>query len=147
LRVITGINTNIHVMDVVLELYPTECGKIISVTRSNKSGVTFAPFSANPPEKRSGSLYVSGQVSSGFRESRIRDDLYAILLSLLILPRFREHTVDESLQSHHRAFRFQEGDGKISPSTLSIWGIQRREMVGPNAWEAGFILRDPFAMP
>jgi hypothetical protein len=60
LRVIAGINTNIHIVDVVLELNPAECGKIISVTRSNKSRVTFAPFSADPPEKRSGSLYVSG---------------------------------------------------------------------------------------
>jgi hypothetical protein len=101
LSVVTGINANIHIMDVVLELYPTESGKVISVTGSNKTRVTFAPFSANPPKKRSGSLYVSGKVSSGFRESRIRDGLDSVLLSLLIFPRFREHTVDKSLQTHH----------------------------------------------
>jgi hypothetical protein len=60
LSVVTGINANIHIVDVVLELYPAECGKIISVTRSNKSRVAFAPLAADPPKKRSGSLYVSG---------------------------------------------------------------------------------------
>jgi hypothetical protein len=60
LSVVTGINANIHIVDVVLELYPAERGKIISVTGSNKTGVAFAPFSANPPEKRSSGLYVSG---------------------------------------------------------------------------------------
>jgi hypothetical protein len=49
LRIIAGINANIHIVDVVLELNPTECGKIISVTGSNETGVAFAPLAANPP--------------------------------------------------------------------------------------------------
>jgi hypothetical protein len=101
LSVVTGINANIHVVDVVLELYPTESGKIISVTGSNKSRVAFAPLAADPPEKRSGSLYVSGEIASGFRDASIRDNLNSVLLGLLIFPRFRQHSVDESLQSHH----------------------------------------------
>jgi hypothetical protein len=60
LRVIAGINANIHIVDVVLELNPTESGKIISVTGSNETGVTFEPLAADPPEERSRSLYVSG---------------------------------------------------------------------------------------
>jgi hypothetical protein len=89
LSVIAGIKRNIHVMDFVLELYPTQSGKIISVTGSNKSGVAFAPFSTDPPQERSRSLYVSGKISSGFRDSSVRDDLDSVLLSLLIFPRFR----------------------------------------------------------
>jgi hypothetical protein len=88
LSVIAGINANIHVVDVVLELYPTECGKIISVTGSNKSRVAFAPLAADPPQERSSGLYVSREVASCFRDSRIRYDLDSVLLGLLIFPRF-----------------------------------------------------------
>jgi hypothetical protein len=140
LSVVTGINANIHVVDVVLELNPAECGKVVSVTGSNKSRVAFAPFSADPPQERSRSLYVSGQVASGFRDSSVRYNLDSVLLGLLIFPRFCEHPVDKSLQSHHRGFGFQESDGKISPSAFSIWGVKRGEVVRPYAWEAGFIL-------
>jgi hypothetical protein len=146
LSVVTRINANIHIVDVVLELYPTECGKVVSVTGSNETRVAFAPFSADPPQERSGSLYVSGQISSGFRDSSVRDNLDSVLLGLLIFPRFREHPVDESLQPHHRAFCFQECDSKISPSTFAVWGVKRGEVVRPYAREAGFILRDPLAM-
>jgi hypothetical protein len=126
LSVVTGINANIHIVDVVLELYPTECGKIISVTGSNKSRVAFVPLAADPPQERSRSLYVSRKIASGFRESRIRDNLDSVLLGLLVFPRFRQHSVDESLQSHHRGFGFQERDGKISPSAFAIWGVEGR---------------------
>jgi hypothetical protein len=146
LRVIAGINANIHVVDVVLELYPAECGKVVSVTGSNETRVAFAPLAANPPQERSRSLYVSGKISSCFRDSSVRHNLDSVLLGLLIFPRFREHSVDESLQSHHRGFGFQERDGKISPSAFAVWGIQRRKMVGSYAREAGFILRNPLAV-
>jgi hypothetical protein len=146
LSVVTGINANIHVVDVVLELNPTECGKVVSVTGSNKSRVAFAPLAADPPEKRSGSLYVSGKVSSGFWDSRIRYNLDSVLLGLLIFPRFCQHSVDKTLQSHHRGFGFQERDGKISPSAFAIWGVERREVVRPYAREAGFIFGDPLAV-
>jgi hypothetical protein len=146
LSVVTGINANIHIVDVVLELNPTECGKVVSVTGSNETRVAFAPFSADPPQERSRSLYVSGEVASGFRDSSIRDNLDSVLLRLLIFPRFCEHTVNKTLQPHHRGFGFQERDGKISPSAFAIWGVERRQVIRPYAWEAGFIFGDPLAV-
>jgi hypothetical protein len=101
LRVIAGINANIHVVDVVLELNPAERGKVVCVTGSNETGVAFAPFAADPPQERSRSLYVSGQVASCFWDSSVRDNLDSVLLRLLIFPRFCQHSVYESLQSHH----------------------------------------------
>jgi hypothetical protein len=35
LRIETGVNANIHVMHVVLDLNPTKSGKVVSVTGSN----------------------------------------------------------------------------------------------------------------
>jgi hypothetical protein len=60
LRIETGVNANIHIMHVVLDLNPTESGKIVSVTGSNQAGVTFAPLAANPPQERRSGLNVSG---------------------------------------------------------------------------------------
>jgi hypothetical protein len=101
LRIIAGINANIHIVDVVLELNPTECGKIVSVTGSNKSGVAFTPLAADPPQERGGSLYVSREISSCFRDASVRDNLDSVLLGLLVFPRFREHSVDKTMQTHH----------------------------------------------
>jgi hypothetical protein len=80
LRIETGVNPNIHVMHVVLDLNPTESGKIVGMTSSNQAGVTFAPLTANPPEKRCGGLNVSGQIPSRFWHLRVRDYLNSLLL-------------------------------------------------------------------
>jgi hypothetical protein len=60
LSVETGINTNVHVVDVVLQLHSSQCSEVISVTGSNQTGVSFAPLSADPPDKRSSGLHVGG---------------------------------------------------------------------------------------
>jgi hypothetical protein len=60
LSVETRINTNVHVVDVVLKLDPSKCCEIVCVTGGNKTRIPFAPLAANPPDKRSGGLYVGG---------------------------------------------------------------------------------------
>jgi hypothetical protein len=88
-------------MHVVLQLNPSQSGKIVSVTSSDKTRVAFAPLSADPPQERCSGLNVSGKVSSSFWQTGIRNDFDPILLTLLVLPRFREHTVHKTLQAHH----------------------------------------------
>jgi hypothetical protein len=60
LSVETRINTNVHVMHVVLKLDPSQCSEVISVTGGNKTRIAFAPLSADPPDKRSSGLHVGG---------------------------------------------------------------------------------------
>jgi hypothetical protein len=108
LRVETRVNANVHIMHVVLQLNPSKSGKIVSMTGSDKTRVTFAPLSADPPNERSSGLNVGGEIASCFWQTGVGNNLDSLLLTLLVFPRFSQHTIDKPLQTHNGRFGFQE---------------------------------------